>query len=94
MAAFGALLWPASPASAAQLTLVKKIRTSAFAPPSPDPSGIVFRRANNRFLISDSEVDETPLYSGSNLFTATRTGSGSAAAPCCPPATRSPRASD
>jgi hypothetical protein len=79
LAAFGALIWPAPPASAAEvvrLRLVKTIRTSAFTPPSPDPSGIVYRPAQDRFLISDSEVDETPRYAGSNLFTATRTGVG------------------
>ena len=76
LAAFGALLWPASPASAAQLRLVKTIRTSAFAPSSPDPSGIAYRPGYNRLLISDSEVDETPHYAGFNLFTATRTGFG------------------
>jgi hypothetical protein len=76
LAAFGVLLWPASPASAAQLRLVKTIRTSAFAPSSPDPSGIAYRPGYNRLLISDSEVDETPHYAGFNLFTATRTGFG------------------
>ncbi len=78
-AASGALLWPASPASAAPWvhpTLVQTIRTSAFAPSSPDPSGIAYRPGQDRFLISDSEVDETPHYLGSNLFTATRTGLG------------------
>jgi len=79
LAAFGALLWPTSPASAAPVvhpTLVKTIATSAYTPSSPDPSGIVYRPGRDRFLITDSEVDETPLYQGSNLFTATRAGSG------------------
>jgi hypothetical protein len=79
LAASGALLWPAPPASAAEVVrpkLVQTIRTSAFSPSSPDPSGIVYRPAQDRLLISDSEVDETGLYRGSNLFTATRTGLG------------------
>ena len=79
LAALGALLWPASPASAAdvvQPTLVQTIQTSAYSPPSPDPSGIVYMPAQDRLLIADSEVNETGLYRGSNLFTATRTGSG------------------
>ena len=79
LAAFGALLWPASPASAAEVvhpTLVQTIATSAFTPYSPDPSGIVYMPGLDRLLISDSEVDETGLYQGFNLFTATRTGSG------------------
>jgi DNA-binding beta-propeller fold protein YncE len=79
VAALGALLWLASPASAAVVvhpTLVKTIATSAYTQPSPDPSGIVYRPGLDRFLIADSEVDETPLYQGFNLFTGTRTGPG------------------
>ncbi len=79
LSALGALLWLASPASAAVVvhpTLVKTIATSAYTPPSPDPSGIVYRPGLDRFVITDSEVDETSLYQGFNLFTATRTGSG------------------
>jgi hypothetical protein len=79
LAACGALLWHAASASAAQavrLRLVQTIQTSAFAPSSPDPAGIVYRQGRDRLLISDSEVDETPRYLGSNLFTATRTGLG------------------
>jgi hypothetical protein len=79
VAASGTLLWPASSASAApvmHLRLVQTIRTSAFSPPSPDPSGIVYMPGRDRLLISDSEVDEMGLYRGSNLFTATRTGLG------------------
>ena len=79
LATFGALLWAASPASAAEVvhpTLVQTIDTSLFAPSSPDPSGIAYMPAQDRFLISDSEVDETAQYQGFNLFTAARTGSG------------------
>ena len=79
LAVLGALLWPASPASAAEVvqpTLVQTIQTSAYSPPSPDPSGIVYMPAQDRLLIADSEVNEAGLYRGSNLFTATRTGSG------------------
>jgi hypothetical protein len=78
-AAFGALLWSASPASAVVVvhpTLVQTIATSRFTPPSPDPAGIVYRPLLDQLVISDSEVDETSLYRGSNLFTATRSGSG------------------
>ena len=78
--ASGALVLPASSASAAdvvQPTLVQTIQTSAYSPPSPDPSGIVYMPAQDRLLIADSEVNESGLYRGSNLFTATRTGSGS-----------------
>jgi hypothetical protein len=56
--------------------LVQTIHTSAFSPASPDPSGIVYRPGQDRFLISDSEVDETLRYQGANLFTAGRYGGG------------------
>jgi len=79
LTAFGALLWSASASAVVVVhpTLVQTIATSAFTPPSPDPSGIAYKPARDRLLIADSEVDETSLYQGSNLFTATRTGSGS-----------------
>jgi len=78
LTACGALLWLASPASAevVQPALVQTIDTSAYSPSSPDPAGIAYMPAQDRLLISDSEVNETGLYQGSNLFTATRTGSG------------------
>jgi hypothetical protein len=79
VAVSAALLWSAPPAPAAEVvhpTLVRTIATSGFTPPSPDPSGIVYMPGQDRLLISDSEVDETGLYQGFNLFTATRTGSG------------------
>jgi hypothetical protein len=58
-------------------TYVQTIHTSQYAPPSPDPSGIVYLAASDRFLISDSEVDEMTIYQGKNLFTGARTGTGS-----------------
>lgn len=80
LAACGALLLlPASPAPAAKVVrprLVQTIQTSAFSPASPDPSGIVYRPGRDRFLISDSEVDEMVWYQGFNLFTAGRRGGG------------------
>jgi Bacterial Ig domain/K319L-like, PKD domain len=57
-------------------TWVKTIDTSLYSPSSPDPAGIVYVAASDRFIISDSEVDEMPLYQGSNIYTATRAGSG------------------
>lgn len=61
---------------------VQSIATSAYSPSSPDPSGIVYRAATDDFIIADSEVEETPLYQGSNLFTTARratTGTGTGA---------------
>jgi DNA-binding beta-propeller fold protein YncE len=79
LALFAALSWFAAPASAAEVvhpTLRRTIDASRFTPYSSDPSGIVYRPSQDRLLISDSEVDETGLYRGSDLFTARRTGSG------------------
>ncbi len=77
--AFAALVWPATSGAADLVTpsLVQTIDTARYSPPSPDPSGIVYLPTQDRLLIADSETDETGLYQGSNLFTATRTGSGS-----------------
>jgi hypothetical protein len=64
----------ASP-SVTTLTLVQTVHTSAFSPPSPDPSGITYLPATDLLLISDSEVDEMPPYfQGFNLFGVTRAG--------------------
>jgi hypothetical protein len=78
LAACGALLWLASPASAetVRLDLVQTIDTSTYAPSSPDPSGIAYLPAQDQLLIGDSEVNEMPMFQGINLYTATRTGSG------------------
>jgi hypothetical protein len=61
---------PPSPAEAAtiQATLVATRSTSTWARPSPDPSGITWNPATQQLIISDSEVDEMPLYAGTNLF--------------------------
>ena len=37
---------------------------------SPDPAGIAYLPAQDRLLISDSEVNEMPLFQGFNLYTA------------------------
>ncbi len=55
-------------------TLVRTVDTSALVPPIPDPAGIVYLPDRDRFLIADSEVDETPVYAGSNVFETTRSG--------------------
>jgi DNA-binding beta-propeller fold protein YncE len=93
LAVFATLLWSAAPASAAPVvhpTLVRTIDASRFVPYSSDPSGIVYRPSQDRLLIGDSEVDETGLYRGSNLFTATRTGSGFGSGTVLPFGSREP----
>ena len=57
-------------------TLVQLIATSAFGPPSPDPSGVTYLPGPDRLMIADSEVEEMSIYQGKNLFTSSRTGSG------------------
>jgi hypothetical protein len=71
-----AVVAPAT-ASAASLsaTLVNTVNTSAWAKPSPDPSGITYNSDTGQLIISDAEVDELPLlYKGENLFRSTLAG--------------------
>ena len=53
---------------------VRIVETSAYDPPSPDPSGIAFLPAADRLFIVDGEVDEMPIFEGSNFFEITRAG--------------------
>ena len=79
LAACGMLIWSTSSASAVPRptpSLVQTIDTSAYVPSSPDPAGIAYMPAQDTLVISDSEVDEMPLFQGSNLFTGTRMGPG------------------
>lgn len=57
-------------ASAAVVTAVleRTVLLSDLMPPSPDPSGIAWDPGANRFVISDSEVEETAIFQGANLF--------------------------
>jgi len=56
-------------------TLVRTVDTSAFNPPSPDPSGLAFLPGADRLFIADGEVDEMGIFQGKNFFATTRTGS-------------------
>ncbi len=56
------------------IRLVRTTRTSNYSSPSPDPAGIVYLSNINRLLISDSEVNETPIFEGNNLFTVSLNG--------------------
>ncbi len=69
------LAW-VGPASGADLTatLVRTTNLGALDPPIPDPSGLTYIPSRDRLLISDGEVDEMPIFQGSNLFETTRTG--------------------
>jgi hypothetical protein len=55
-------------------TLVRTINTSQWSPPSPDPAGITYRASTGELIITDSEVDEMPLYAGVNIWATSRTG--------------------
>ena len=43
-------------------------------PPAPDTSGIAYVPEAGELIVSDSEVEEMPIYQGANLFESTRTG--------------------
>lgn len=55
-------------------TLAKTIRTSQLHTPAPDPAGITYMAESDTLLVSDSEVEEMPLYRGANLYLIKRTG--------------------
>ncbi|HET6597523.1 MAG TPA: hypothetical protein VFG81_18005 [Anaerolineales bacterium] len=64
-----------TPILPASLVRVQNINNTVWDPSSPDPSGIDYWPQKNRLLITDSEVDEMPLYwDGANVFTATTSG--------------------
>ena len=61
-------------AASASATLIQTIHTSQFSPPSPDPAGVAYLPAGGTLLISDSEVNEMPIFTGDNLFEASLSG--------------------
>jgi uncharacterized protein YjiK len=49
--------------------------TSSWGSASPDPTGLTYRPNRRQLIVSDAEVDEIDaLWSGANLFTASRRG--------------------
>ncbi|WP_341927312.1 hypothetical protein [Nocardioides psychrotolerans] len=76
--AAGAVVGTTAPVTAAVPTtsavLVRTVATSALSPALPDPAGIVYLPGRDSFLISDSEVDETPVFEGANVLETTRSG--------------------
>lgn len=51
------------------VSVIRTINTASFSTPSSDPTGIVFIPSLNRFLITDSEIDEIPaVFQGANLY--------------------------
>jgi len=49
-------------------SLVQTVDTSMWSPPSPDASGVTYIDSLGSLLVADSEVNETPLFTGDNLF--------------------------
>jgi DNA-binding beta-propeller fold protein YncE len=60
----------AAPASAETVvpTLVREVQTSRWTPHSPDPMGIAYQPATKHLLVVDSEVEETSLWKGINIW--------------------------
>jgi hypothetical protein len=56
-------------------SLVQVIDTSAWNPPSTDPSGIVWNPSVDRLIVVDSEVEETRFFQGVNMWHISRGGS-------------------
>jgi hypothetical protein len=65
----------ALPSGQNMASLIQDFDVSAFDPPSPDPAGIAYNGTSDSLLMSDSEVNEMPLYEGTNVFEMTRFGS-------------------
>lgn len=55
-------------------THVRTVKTSAWSPPSPDPSGVTWDPVRQRLLISDGEVEEMSIYRSVNWFECSLTG--------------------
>ncbi|MEL6490828.1 MAG: hypothetical protein AAFQ95_12790 [Cyanobacteria bacterium J06621_3] len=55
--------------------LIQTINLFNLSPASPDPAGITYVSTSGRLLVSDSEVNETALFTGDNLFETSLSGS-------------------
>ena len=60
--------------AASPISLVNTILTNTWNPPSPDPSAVDYNNATGGLTVSDSEVDEMPIYQGKNVFHSTLRG--------------------
>src|SRR5215211_5878937 len=56
--------------AAPRASVVRTIASSKWFKSSPDPSGIAYQPASGTFVVVDSEVDETRLFRGSNVWMA------------------------
>ncbi len=55
-------------------SLVSTIKTSAWSPPSPDPMGMAYISSSGKLMVSDSELEEMPIFKGVNVFESTLPG--------------------
>lgn len=70
-----ALLGALSPRAHSQTaTLVQTLQVWSLSPPSPDPAGIAYQASKDRLIVTDSEVNETFLFTGKNIFHLSRGG--------------------
>ena len=65
---------PAAAAAEFVSTLIQTTDTSEFTPPSPDAAGLAYINLSATLLLSDSEVNEMPIFSEDNLFEMTASG--------------------
>ena len=64
-----------APVVAASASTVRLVRTFAWSPPSPDPTGLTYRSSTGRLIVSDAEVDEIrALWKHANVFETSTTG--------------------
>jgi hypothetical protein len=68
------LVTPARASSSVTATLVSTVNLFQLTPPSPDPSGIAYLPAQDRFLVADSEVEEMSIWAQVNLWKIHRDG--------------------
>jgi uncharacterized protein YjiK len=57
-----------APPAGVVATLIQTIDVSQFNPPSPDTAGLTYLEDSGTLLAADSEVNETPLFDGVNIF--------------------------
>jgi DNA-binding beta-propeller fold protein YncE len=67
---------PLSPPAMAQTTasVVAIMLTSSWSSPSPDPMGLAYQASTGRLIVSDSEVEETKVFAGTNVWLRTTSG--------------------
>lgn len=60
------IIYRVNTANSLEVTLVNIVDTTVFG--SSDPSGLTFLSDDGPLLLSDSEIEETPFFTGNNIF--------------------------